>query len=59
MIISTRFRGTIMKLRKWILMLVAAAITATSLSGCIVVPARGGYYYHDHDYHGWDHDRRY
>jgi hypothetical protein len=47
-----------MKLRKWILILAAIAVTASSISGCVVVPAHGYYY---HDYHGWDHngwDRR-
>ena len=42
---------------KWILTIVAVAVMASSLSGCIVVPARGYYgggYYHDHD-----HDRGY
>ena len=47
---------------KWILTIAAIAVIASSLSGCIVVPARGyygpGYYhggYYDHDH---DHDRR-
>ena len=44
---------------KLILALVAVAVLASSLSGCVVVPARGYYgppgYYHDHGYydHRW------
>jgi hypothetical protein len=50
-----------MKLRTLILTLAIAAITLTSLSGCVVVPARGYVVgpsvgmYHDH---GWGYDRR-
>jgi hypothetical protein len=36
--------------------LLLTALTLTmlaALSGCIVVPARGGYYHPHHDYRGW------
>jgi hypothetical protein len=52
-----------MKLRSLIITFVTIAVTATCLSGCVVVPARG--YYEGPSvgvYHSWgydhDHDRR-
>lgn len=36
---------------KKIVMLIAVACTLGSLSGCIVVPARGGYYHQAPAYH--------
>lgn len=48
-----------MKLRSLILALAAIAIVVSSLSGCVVVPARG-YYAGPHVdmYRGWGYDRR-
>jgi hypothetical protein len=48
----------IMKLRSLIVTIIALVITATSLSGCIIVPARGYGYYGPHEYHSWGYDRR-
>ncbi len=41
-----------MKARKLILTLMTLALVASSLSACVVVPARGYGGYGGHDYHG-------
>jgi hypothetical protein len=43
-----------MKLRSLIITLAAVVITATTLSGCIVVPDRG---YFAGPYHAWGYER--
>jgi len=47
-----------MKLRSIVLALAVAAVAATSLSGCVVVPARGYVAEPAVVYHGWGYDRR-
>ena len=39
-------------MKKLLLTIVTVSMLA-ALSGCVVVPARGGYYYHPHYYRGW------
>jgi hypothetical protein len=39
-------------MKKLMLALATLSLIA-ALSGCVVVPPRGGYYYHPHYYRGW------
>jgi hypothetical protein len=43
---------------KLILVLAAAAVFASSLSGCVVVPAHGGYYGPGYYHGGYEHEHR-
>src|SRR5579872_4538221 len=54
--------GMIMKTRTLILTALALIVAITTLSGCVVVPARGyyggGYYGGGYEHHDRDHDHR-